>query len=222
MFVYYCRKCKKDSGTPVCEHCGMPIADPQKNGRIKWQHIRTPLGDTPILLGAFCALLITFMILLLLMFLGELIFSPDKRNAMTMFTQSGILPMAFVLLVTCCAVILLVLGAQGREELHFVLDVKGAHVQTWIVPGRLRCLARAVPYETYNIVPNQEGAQRMLIGETHLLWKDVCRCEFRRHAGRIDLYRPAGFRFMSIYPQREEMNAIEGYIVPLMKQLTRK
>lgn len=222
MYVYFCKKCKTDSSTPVCEHCGAAIPVTPQNTRIKWRHVRTPLGDTPTLLGAFRTLALTTVILLLLMFLGELIFSPDKRNAMTMFAQSGILPMAFVLLVTGCAVICLVLGVQGREELHFVLDVKGAHVQTWIVPSRVRCLARAVPYEVYNIDKDQESGQRMLIGEAHLLWVDVCRCEFRRHACRIDLYRPSGFRFMSLYPQREEMGFIEDYIVPKMKQLARK
>lgn len=222
MFVYYCKKCKADSTTQVCEHCGAPITVSQQTTRVKWRHIRTPLGDTPTLLGAFRALLGSAASLLLLMFLGELIFSPDKRSALTMFSQSGVLALAFILLITLCAVICLVLGLQGREEMHFVLDSKGAHVQTWIIPSRLRCFARFVPYETYNIATDQEGNQRMLVGENHLLWTDVCRCEFRRHACRIDLYRPSGFRFMSLYPEREEMGFIEEYIVPKMKQLAKK
>ncbi len=222
MYVYYCKKCKADSATPICEHCGTPINVTAQTTRVKWRHIRTPLGDSPTVLGAFRTLALTAIILLLIMFLGELIFSPDKRSALTMFSQSGILPLSFVVLLAGCAVICLILGLQGREEMHFVLDAKGAHVQTWITPSHIRCLARFIPYEAYNIATDQEGNQRMLVGECHLLWQDVCRCEFRRHACRIDLYRPSGFRFMSLYPQREEMGFIEEYIVPKMKQLARK
>lgn len=222
MFVYYCKKCKRDSAAPVCEYCGTPIAASPQTTRFKWRHIRTPLGDTPTVMGAVKALVTTVVCLLLLMFLGELIFSPDKRAAVTMFTNSGILPTVLIFAFLAIGLICLVLALQGQEEMHFVLDNRGAHVQTWITPGKLKCLARFVPYETYNIAVDPEGNQRMLIGETHLLWTDVCRVEIRRHACRIDLYRPAGFRFMSLYPDRQELEAIENYIKPRMKQLVKR
>ena len=219
MFVYYCKKCKQDSASTVCEHCGTPIAVNAKSGRFKWRHIRTPLGDSPTLTGALKVLVMTVVCLLLLMFLGEVIFSPDKRAAVTMFATSGILPSTMIFAFLAVCVICLVLALQGREEMHFVLDNSGAHLQTWIAPSRLKCFARFVPYETYRIAVDPEGVQRMLISETHLLWPDVCRVEIRRRACRIDLYRPAGFRFMSVYPDREELEAIENYIMPRMKHL---
>ena len=43
-----------------------------------------------------------------------------------------------------------------------------------------------------------------------------------KRACRIDLYRPAGFRFMTLYPEREELDAIVAYITPKMKQLVRR
>lgn len=221
MHVYYCKKCKTDSATPVCQFCGTPIAVNQ-NERFKWRSIRTPLGDTPTLWGAFKALIVTVVALLVVLFLGELIVSPDKRAALTMFTNSGILPTVLIFCLAAAGVICLVLGLQGQEELHFVLDARGAHLQTWMTPSRLKCAARFIPYETYNIAVDPEGNERMLIGETHLLWVDVARCEIRRHACRIDLYRPSGFRFMSLYPEREELEAIENYIVPKMKQLAKR
>ena len=68
----------------------------------------------------------------------------------------------------------------------------------------------------------EEGNARMLIGESHILWEDVCRYEVNKRACRIDLYRPAGFRFMTLYPEREELDAIVAYITPKMKQLVRR
>lgn len=222
MHVYYCKKCKQDSLTPVCEHCGTPIASLNQNERFRWRHIRTPLGDTPTVLGALKLLGLIVILLVLFLFLGELIFSTDKRSAMTMVGSSGILPWTLILFGVCAAAILIDLGLQGQEEMHFVVDARGAHLQTWMEPSRLKCLARFIPYEAYNIANDPEGNPRMLIGESHLLWADVCRCEVRRHACRIDLYRPSGFRFMSLYPEREEMEAIEAYIQPKMKQLMKR
>ncbi|MBQ9197054.1 MAG: hypothetical protein IJ157_07395 [Clostridia bacterium] len=222
MHVFYCKKCKQDSLTPICDHCGAQIASLNQAERYKWRYIRTPLGDTPTLLGAGKALSLTVITLLLLMFLGELIFSPDKRLALTMFTSSGLLPSVLIFSFLAAALICLFLGLQGREEMHFVLDARGAHVQTWIVPSRLKCAARFIPYEVYNIAEDVEGNQRMLVSESHLLWADVCRVEIRRRACRIDLYRPSGFRFMSLYPDRPELEAIENYIMPKMKQLAKR
>ncbi len=219
MHVYYCKKCKQDSLSQVCDRCGASITAP--NERFKWRTIRTPLGDAPMLFGILKALTLTTVALLLFLFLGELIFSPNKQAALTMFSTSGLVPGIMIFLFLCAALICLVLGLQGQEELHYVVDARGAHMQTWIVPSRIKCLSRAIPYDACNIVSDAEGNQRMLINETHLMWNEVCRCEFRRHACRIDLYRPASFRFISLYPEREEQQDIEDYMKNKMKQLVK-
>ena len=221
MHVYYCKKCKQDSASPICEHCGMQIASLRQNERFKWCHIRTPLGDTPTLLGALKLLALSVIGLLLAIFLGELIVSPDKKNAMMIISASGLLPWSLILFAVCAAVILLVLGLRGQEELHFVQDSRGAHLQVWISPTRIKCLTRFVAFDRYNLSQAPDGNLRMLVDEQHLLWNDVSRCEIRRHAGRIDLYRPGSFRFMSLYPEVEEMQSIEAYLQQNMKHLAR-
>lgn len=220
MLVFYCKKCKADSMTPLCERCGAAI--PPQAQRFKWSCTRTPLGDTPTVLSALKIPTLVALAVALLLFLGEVIVSPDKQSALRMVTLSGMLPWLLILLAACMGIAILVLGLQGREERHFVVDARGAYVQTWIVPSRLKCLARFVPYDEYNIAEDPQGERRMLVGETHLLWADVARYETRRHACRIDLYRPAGFRFMSLYPAREEMQALEAFITPRMKHLARR
>ena len=52
MHVFYCKKCKKDSLTPICEHCGQPITALSSNERLKWRAIRVPLGDARSIWGA--------------------------------------------------------------------------------------------------------------------------------------------------------------------------
>ena len=45
MHVFYCKKCKADSLTPVCERCGTPIAALNHNERFKWRALRVPAAD---------------------------------------------------------------------------------------------------------------------------------------------------------------------------------
>jgi len=222
MHVYYCRKCKRDSASPICEHCGGQIASLNQNERFRWRSLRVPLGDTVTVMGALKALFLTLLTLMLILFAGELLFSPDKAAAVKLLTMGGVLPWMLIFLAAGAGVILLVLGLQGQEEMHYVIDHRGAHLQTWIQPGRIKCYARFLPYEEHNIVPGPGGEMRMMIGESHILWDDVCRYEVHKRAGRIDLYRPSGFRFMSLYPEQGEMDVLVGYITPRMKHLVKK
>ncbi len=221
MHLYYCKACKADSLTPVCGRCG---AELNQIKCFKWCANRMPLGDTPTLLGAFRLLGLTAVVLLLFLFLGELIFSPNKQAALTMLPASGVLPWMLVAVAVGAALIMLWLGLQGVEERHFLLDSRGVRMQVWIEPSRVKCLTRFIPYDTYRIriVDEKEGKKRMLINETYLLWQDVCRYEIRRHACRVDLYRPSGFRFMSLYPEMQEMEELLAYITARMKHLPKK
>lgn len=224
MHLYYCKACKADSMTPVCSHCGAEIGALNQIKCFKWYVNRMPLGDTPTLMGAFKVWGLTVVVLLLFLFLGELIFSPDKQAAVTMLSASGVLPWAFVAVAVGAAMIMLWLGLQGVEERHYLLDSRGVRMQVWIEPSRIKCWTRFISYDTYRIrvVDEQKEKKRMLISETYLLWPDVCRYEIRRHAGRIDLYRPSGFRFMSLYPEMEEMEELLAYLAARMKHLPKK
>lgn len=222
MHAYYCRKCKRDSASPVCEFCGVQISSLNQNERFRWRALRVPLGDTATVVGAIKVLFLTLLVLTLILFSGEMLFSADKSSAVNMLTMGGVLPWMLVFFAAGAGIILLMLGLQGQEELHYVVDGRGAHLQTWIVPSRLKCYARFLPYEEFNIAPGPGGEPRMMIGESHIIWDDVCRFEVRKRAGRIDLYRPSGFRFMSLYPEREEMDALVNFIMPRMKHLAGK
>lgn len=222
MHVYYCKKCKRDSASPVCEQCGMQITALHQNERFRWRALRVPLGDTAAVMGAIKTLFLTLLVLALVLFVGELLFAVNKASAINLLTLGGVLPWLLIFLAVGAGLILLVLGLQGQEEMHYVVDHRGAHLQTWIAPGRIKCYARFLPYEQHNIVPGPNGEMRMMIGESHILWDDVCRYEVHKRAGRIDLYRPSGFRFMSLYPEQGEMDVLVGYITPRMKHLVKK
>ena len=96
MHVFYCKKCKKDSLTPICEHCGQPITALSSNERFKWRAIRVPLGDARSIWGALKVLALAEILLILFCFIGELLVAQDKQMALTMLTGSGMLPWALV------------------------------------------------------------------------------------------------------------------------------
>ena len=81
MHVFYCKKCKKDSLTPICEHCGQPITALSSNERFKWRAIRVPLGDARSIWGALKVLALAEILLILFCFIGELLVAQDKRAA---------------------------------------------------------------------------------------------------------------------------------------------
>lgn len=222
MHVYYCKKCKQDSVSPVCEHCGVQIASLNQNERFRWKMVRVPLGDSASVGSILRALIITGLLLMMFLFIGELLFAADKRMAVQLMTMTGALPWVAAMLCIGTGAALLVLGLQGQEEQHFVLDARGAHVQTWIIPSRIRCMTRFLRYDEESIAEGPDGEMHMMIGESHIVWADVCRYEVKKRAGRIDLYRPAGFRFMSIRPEREEFDAVVQYIAPRLKHLGKK
>jgi len=222
MHVYYCRKCKQDSVSPVCEHCGGQIASLNQNERFRWKVIRVPLGDSATVGSILRTLAVTCLLMLIFLFVGELLFASDKRMALNLMTMTGALPWLLAMLCIGTGFSLLVLGLQGPEEQHFVLDARGAHLQTWMIPSRIRCLTRFMRYDEEKIARSPDGEAHMIIGECHLVWADVCRYEVKKRAGRIDLYRPSGFRFMSIRPEAGEFEAVVQYITPRLKHLGKK
>ena len=222
MHVYYCRKCKQDSVSPVCEHCGIQIASLNQNERFRWKTLRAPLGDSATVMSILRTLAMTALIMLMILFIGELLFASDKRMAVNLMTMNGALPWLLAMVCIGAGLALLVLGLQGQEEQHFVIDARGAHLQTWIVPSRFRCMMRFIRYDEKRIATAPDGEERMMIGESHLVWSDVCRYEVKKRAGRIDLYRPSGFRFMSIHPEDGEFDAVAQYIAPRLKHLGNK
>lgn len=220
MRVFYCKKCKIDSTSPICDHCGMQI--PPQSGKFKWQIMRVPILDMQTVFGALKILTLIAVVLTLLLFLGELIVSPDKQVALQLVSANGIVSWLLILLVAMAACVLLVLGLQGKEELHYEVNNRGAHLQVWMEPGYIKCLSRAIVYNQFNIVTDPEGNQHMKVSETHLLWEDVRRYEVRKRACRIDLYRPSGYRFLSLHAEAEDLEALVQYMTPRMKQLVRK
>ncbi len=213
MLIYYCAKCQKQNMHNRCDTCGKAL--PGTAARYIWSDYRLPLADT-VKVGAFVrtvlmalALRITVMLLLEYILTGH--------HAVNFLTGSGILPALVQLFFIAVAVGLGVLLLQGRENVQYALDPKGALKRTWITPTRLNCLARGIRYDKRAIQYNADGVPFLMAHEEYLTWQDTSRYSLRPHSGRIKLYRPYSFVFMTLYVPRESYEGAAAMITAKVK-----
>ena len=119
--------------------------------------------------------------------------------------------------VTHVALYVLLLALQGRESVQYVLDPKGALKRTWIQPTHLACWARLVRFDRRSVQPNADGVAFLMVHEEYLVWQDAARFVARPRAGRINLYRPYSFVFMTMYASPEEFDGAVEMIAAKIK-----
>lgn len=200
MLIYYCAKCQRQNVGNVCENCGKSL--PGTAARYIWSDYRLALGDAVKLGQVFRLPLIALAILITVMLALEYVITGSR--ALIFLTDSGILPQMVQLYFGAIGVSLLILAAQGYENVQYVMDPKGVLKRTWIRPGRLRCWARGLRYDPRAIQQNADGQPFYMAHEEYLVWQDAVRYTLRPHAGRIKLYRPYAFVFMTLNLPRED------------------
>lgn len=213
MLIYYCAKCQKQNVHNVCESCGKNL--PNTASRYVWSDYRSPLADVVKVGAVFRVGLMAVALMMLVMFAMEMIVS--DLQVMRFLTSSGILPAAVQLYFGAMALAMLVLGLQGKENVQYVLDPKGALKRTWITPTRLHCWARGIPYDKSAIQLNAQGEPFLMAHEEYLVWRDARRYQLRPRAGRIKLYRPYPFLFMSMHIPREAYDGAAAMVAAKVK-----
>ncbi len=213
MLVYYCAKCRRQNTSPQCDSCGKRLTG--TSVRYIWSDYRLPVLDAMRVRTVVFAVLMAVLLLLLGMTAFE--FVETGAQAVTFLTQSGVLPAMLLVLLAGIALGLLVLMLQGRESVQYVLDPNGALKRTWIQPTRLKCWARLVHYDRRSIQPNAEGISFLMVHEEYLVWQDAARFIARPRPGRINLYRPYSFVFMTMYASPEEYDGAVEMIAAKVK-----
>jgi hypothetical protein len=213
MLIYYCAKCQRQNMRNVCDSCGKGLSGAA--ARYIWSDHRLPLADIARMGSVFRIPLIALTLLVVVMFIMEYILSgPD---AVAFLTGSGILPSVVKVFFGAVGLALLILGLQGRENVQYVLDPKGALKRTWITPTRIHCWARGIRYDTGAIQQNADGLPFLMAHEEYLVWQDASRFVLRPRAGRINLYRPYAFLFMSMHIPRESYEGAAAMVTAKVK-----
>ncbi|MHC1787514.1 MAG: hypothetical protein AB9880_10675 [Christensenellales bacterium] len=214
MLIYYCAKCQRQNMRNVCDGCGKGLS--AASARYIWSDYRMPLADAARVGSVFRVTLLALTLLILTMLLIEYILGGNE--ALSFLTNSGILPALVRVFLGAVALGLLVLGLQGRENVQYVMDPKGVLKRTWISPSRLHCWTRGLRHDPRAVQHNADGLPFLMAHEEYLLWADAARCSLRPHAGRIKLYRPYAFVFMSLQIPREEYEGAAAMVMAKVKQ----
>ena len=184
MIRWYCKKCSLDSDSDTCPQCGKKLSGNAL--RDIWQVYRVPLSDLCAWKNAFLTLLLFALLLVLILFIGGFLLGNVEESLTALLNGSGA---AILLLIPAgLALLLAAFILQGRETLVYCLDSKGAHMQTWHAPGRVRCWARMQAYHPEDIVDNPDGTSILLSQTRHILWADVQDVVFAPARGEIRLF----------------------------------
>ena len=168
MIVSYCKKCKLESEGAVCQNCGKRAS--ASSIRDVWRTVRVPGADAGAWRSAVGVLSFTVLLLLAVLLLAERFGTSAQNFAVSAGTLISAVAVAGVI------GLLLVVAAyslQGREEIRYILDMEGAHMQTWYRASRIHAWARLQRANMSAAVQSRDGAKYIKAEERHLLWRDI-------------------------------------------------
>ncbi len=184
MIVSYCKKCKVESEGSVCQQCGKRAT--ASSTRDVWHTIRVPGADGSAWCSGVAALLWVVIILLISLLLIERMNTTANRFAGSMSSLiSGVAIAGVIGLLLCLAAFSL----QGREEIRYILDMDGAHMQVWYRASPVHALARLQRISMKSATPSRDGTKYVKAEERFLHWRDVNEIRCSPSTGTIRLYR---------------------------------
>lgn len=208
MIYSYCKRCKLETPGEVCSSCGRRFT--AANQRDVWSISSVPLSDGRIWRGALWALLGAAALLLAVVLALEAMFSGSQRALQVW--ESALPRLTLAMVPVGLAVVFLFLLLQGREVNVFVLDPKGAHLQTWHSPQKWKSWARLQSADPEKNIQQQDGSVMHLSQERHMLWKDVQDVQYKPRSAVIYLYHTPHCAPLALRLPAEEYELAAAYV----------
>ena len=101
---------------------------------------------------------------------------------------------------------------QGREEIRYILDMEGVHMQTWYRASRIHAIARLQSISMDHAVQSRDGSRYIKAEERHLLWQDINEIRYSPSTGTIRLYRIAHIAPFVLRIPPEEYDMAEALV----------
>ena len=184
MIVSYCKKCKLESEGTVCQQCGKRAS--ASSIRDVWRTVRVPSADTGSWRSAVGILYFVVILLLAALVVVERLGSSAHSFATSVGSLISAVAIAGVI---GLLIVLAALSLQGREEIRYILDMEGAHMQTWYRASRIHAWARLQRANMSAAVQSRDGSKYLKAEERHLLWRDINEINYSPSTGTIRLYR---------------------------------
>ncbi len=208
MIYSYCKHCKAESPGDTCQTCGKRAsAAAQRN---VWNASFLPVTDARAWKGILVLLLaMVALCALVLIGLDALL----RGSAGAARALQGNLPaLIFAILPLGLIIAFLFLYMQGREILVYVLDPRGAHLQTWHEPSKKKSWARLQTSDPALDVQNASGGKMHLSQERHMLWQDVQSVQYKPSRSLILLYHTPHCAPMALRLPQAEYESAAAYV----------
>ena len=181
----YCKKCKQEVWPDtVCSICGQKL--PANNLRIRWSFELAPVRDF-LSWNSILRVALPVLILIMMAITGVEFGRKGILGVQTLLAQ-GFLSLLLMLMVAMTAMSFAALLFRGREEVRYILDGKGVHVQVWQVkPSFIKRIFNMIPPEA------QQGSKEQvewMLEEKHIPWTALRRVGFWPDRDKILLYSP--------------------------------
>ena len=221
--VNYCRKCKAEvSNGSVCPRCGSKLT--KAGERLSFHYIRTPVTDW-FSWNAMLRVAVPVMALVMLTALLAEAIAEGETGVIHVLTQGFFLTILLFFGILLLFMLILLL-LQGREEVRYVLDAKGARASTYLHrPKTIQLYARLMTAQSPASAREDESGVTegdVCVRHTELPWAQIRRAQFWPETHTILLYRPRWWQAICIRCSAAEYAEAESLIHARLERKRKK
>lgn len=209
----YCKKCKQEVWPDaVCPICGQKL--PANGLRLSWSFGITPVRDF-LSWNSIFRVALPVLLLLLLVITGVEFGRKGILGVQALMAQ-GFWSLLLMLTAAMMAVSFAALALRGREEVRYILDSKGVHMQVWQVkPSLIKRIFGMIPPDAQH---GSMGQLEWMLEEKHIPWTKLSRVGFWPDRDKILLYSPKFYLALALHALPETYDDAVRFIYEHVKK----
>jgi hypothetical protein len=211
--MYYCKKCKQEvPPDTVCPICGQKLSE--NSLRLSWSFGLAPVRDF-LSWNSILRVALPALILLMLVITGVEFGRKGILGVQVLLAQ-GFWSLLSVLMAAMIVAVFAALALRGREEVRYILDGKGVHIQVWqMKPSFIKRIFGMIPPEAQQ---GSMGQFEWMLEEKHILWAKLCRVGFWPDRDKILLYSPRFYLAAALHALPETYDDAVRFIYEHVKK----
>ncbi len=209
----WCKKCKQEvMPDSVCPLCGQKL--PANSLRLSWAYEFAPVRDF-LSWNSILRVALPVLALLMLLIIGVEWGRKGLLGVQALLAQ-GVWGLLLLLAAAMMLAALLMLLTRGREDVRYILDSKGVHVQVWQAkPSLFKRVFRMVPDQGQTGLP---GQTMWMLEERHIPWPMLRRVAFWPDKDKILLYNPRFWLCLTLHALPETYDDAIRFIYEQVKK----
>jgi hypothetical protein len=192
--------------------CGQKLSE--NSLRLSWSFGLAPVRDF-LSWNSILRVALPVLILLMLVIAGVEFGRKGILGVQALLAQ-GFLSLLVMLTAAMMAVAFTALLLRGREEVRYILDGKGVHMQVWQVkPSFIKRIFKMIPPDAKS---GSMGQYEWMLEEKHIPWAKLHRVGFWPDRDKILLYSPRFYMAAALHALPETYDDAVRYIYEHVKK----